>query len=65
MSDWIKCSDKMPLSREYVLIKECSFIEIGVWEEPLNKWYVISRLMGQHARCYPTHWMPLPEPPQE
>lgn len=60
MGEWIKCSERLPDSKERCLVFTKSH-DVG-----------ISRMMGRNLRgewtCCGyevTHWMPLPEPPKE
>ncbi len=69
MSEWIKCSDRLPDDDTEVLVcywfhmefpsacyDLCTFVETD------NKF--ISFRQGEHIECV-THWMPLPKPPED
>lgn len=63
MSEWVKCSDRMPECFTDVLVADGSYVEVmtllgdGTWLPLLGDW----------AACVSvdriTHWMPLPELP--
>jgi len=62
--EWIKCSDRMPLTGTKVLLQNpawdgCDEIEIGILGD--GKWWVgdCDSLRLESV----THWAPLPEPP--
>ncbi len=63
---WISCSEQMPSAGEQVLAYRPDAPESN---DPLIKMatYVGGSAHGHGFDCYckPTHWMPLPEPPQE
>lgn len=57
MSEWIKCSDRMPNRNERVLCYNGEVLFESVWDE-----------IWQDGQNYwelenVTHWMPLPQPP--
>jgi len=58
MSNWIRCSERMPELNLKVLVWD----DTGIYEANL-------RYHGGWASAYgplcPTHWQPLPEPPTE
>jgi len=69
MTEWIKCSEELPLNHECVLM---SYNELVMEGEFANgKFYHISSCahIKGYCRCDEqegiTHWMPLPEPPRE
>lgn len=56
MSEWIKCSDGIPLEHIPVLVADKSGnVFIGVWDD-YEGWDSISTI---------THWQSLPEPPKD
>lgn len=66
MSDWIKCSERMPAEGMQVLawFPKCRHIEDAVLFEE-NGALKYTLFDGECLMCeLPTHWMPLPEPPQ-
>ncbi len=62
MSEWIKCSDRMPEKDISVLTFDGIYIEVmEYWynEEERNVWFN----PPAPPKYYITHWMPLPNPP--
>ena len=67
---WISCSERMPNDKQYVWCwgksygwTECDTFE-GYYDWSRNKWWAITD-DGEKPASKVTHWMPLPEPPQE
>ncbi|EFH1639316.1 DUF551 domain-containing protein [Escherichia coli] len=67
---WISCSERMPNDKQYVWCwgksygwTECDTFE-GYYDWSRNKWWAITDNEEEQASKV-THWMPLPEPPQE
>ena len=56
MTEWIQVSDRVPAHSDNVLAFDPD--EGVVMASYLNTW------SGDLYRIQPTHWMPLPEPPQ-
>lgn len=68
--DWISCSERMPNDKQYVWCwgksygwTECDTFE-GYYDWSRNKWWAVTDDVEEPASKV-THWMPLPEPPQE
>ncbi|OBU13037.1 DUF551 domain-containing protein [Morganella psychrotolerans] len=65
--NWIKCSERMPKHGQRVIIASVSGVTYGYYDDgrhlkkQVGKWYSGNRLLGEEA----THWMPLPQPPEE
>jgi hypothetical protein len=59
MSEWISINDSIPKFDEPVLIFENGSMLIAELYESAEgtEWW------GREYRWYPSHWMPLPEPP--
>ncbi|EJA4780407.1 DUF551 domain-containing protein [Escherichia coli] len=67
---WISCSERMPDDKQYVWF----FGEArgfagrdtfeGYYDWSRNKWWAVTDI-GEEPASKVTHWMPLPEPPQE
>lgn len=55
---WIPVTERMPeKSGDYLVFDDCGNLYVNEWHFPLRMWqYDDSRI---------THWMPLPEPPEE
>ncbi|HEC3941978.1 TPA: DUF551 domain-containing protein [Escherichia coli] len=67
---WISCSERMPDDKQYVWCwgksygwTECDTFE-GYYDWSRNKWWAVTD-DGEEQASKVTHWMPLPEPPQE
>ena len=67
---WISCSERMPNDKQYVWCwgksygwTECNTFE-GYYDWSRNKWWAVTD-DGEDPASKVTHWMPLPEPPQE
>ena len=57
MAEWIPVTERLPDDRSYVLacfddIQAIAYYDDSMWREVIT-----------HAVFYPTHWMPLPDPP--
>lgn len=63
MSEWIKCSEQMPMACRDVIITDRDMVARVAWFNDRNDaWYVTG--VGWFPRYEVTHWMPLPEPPE-
>ena len=67
---WISCSERMPNDKQYVWCwgksygwTECDTFE-GYYDWSRNKWWAVTD-NGEEPASKVTHWMLLPEPPQE
>ena len=74
MTKWVKCSDRMPESKEIVLVFQTRYDEDYIYKSAfikndpnltedcfmgIDEWDTID-----YDQCFdPTHWMPLPQPP--
>lgn len=73
MSDWIKCSDKMPEEYEsaYSSIKRSDYVLVVEAHQNGERTVGIARTLDGtwdvmvYPPCTVTHWMPYPEPPKE
>lgn len=64
--EWIKCSEKMPEVGQKILTYTPSEGEymMGEYDEPESVYiYVGGGFVGGYSQF--THWMPLPQPPEE
>ncbi len=67
---WISIKDKLPELNQRIIIYEDGFIEICKYKfEPVwgnkKRASFIDEQDEQPSECFPTHWMPLPELPEE
>ena len=68
MSQWIKCNWRIPEEGEDVIVcdnlrqvHEGYYLQYG----DLVRWEIYSYKPSYYDEVTVTHWMPLPEPPQE
>jgi hypothetical protein len=70
--NWISVKDRLPEVGNFVLIYDSNFIQTGFLISSLDKKFVMHpfpRYKKQKIRnmnkflVFPSHWMPLPEPP--
>lgn len=69
MSEWIKCSERMPDKREPVVYMRPSDWQRGKIHVGIAYWTVSEKWNPECESTQApegfTHWIPLPEPPQE
>ncbi|WP_346015134.1 DUF551 domain-containing protein [Escherichia coli] len=61
---WISCSERMPKGYDDVLVTDGEHVEVKWWDES-GYWNSWTELNSDIFADEITHWMPLPEPPQE
>lgn len=62
--EWIKCSEGMPESQQWVLVyAKWANQQVLCWDNFGSKWTDFDE--QDYDRHMFTHWMPLPEPPSE
>ena len=59
--EWISVKDRLPPDQEEVLV--CTLAKNGV--RNIDKGYLAIDHFIHRGRSQVTHWMPLPEPPEE
>lgn len=65
MTEWIKCSERMPGHGLPVLVVGNDVVQKNIYEWDGSTW---QDWRGDYDECPEsafTHWMPLPEPPTE
>jgi hypothetical protein len=65
MSEWISVKDRLPeIEIPVLLMDKFKYMEVGWVNHPLQSdlWQVCGCEMNEN---FITHWMPLPDPPQE
>lgn len=62
MSEWIKCSERMPDDFEDVLVTDGDNVEV-MWRHRSGLWDYWAPRNPNISSNDVTHWMPLPEPP--
>lgn len=67
MSEWIKCSERMPPFGAPVLVVGIvgNTVQNNIYEWDGCTWCDYRDDYGEHDKDVFTHWMPLPEPPTE
>ena len=67
MSQWIKCSGRMPEEGKPVLVVSSigGAVQNNVYEWDGRTWCDFRADYNELSMDVFTHWMPLPEPPQE
>lgn len=58
MSEWIPVSERLPETPDIVLVYDGYIVSCGGCYKGAWSW------TDADDACEPTHWMPLPEPPQ-
>ena len=60
-NQWIPVTERLPEHNQLVLIWEGNGVHFGRWHKGINDWLFYSPTWPREI----THWMPLPEPPQQ
>ena len=63
MSEWIKCSERMPEKLDDVLVSDGDNVEV-MWRDCDGFWDCWAPRNSNIDIDDVTHWMPLPEPPE-
>ena len=62
--DW-QPIETAPKDGSDLLVNECGDVVIARWSQPFSVWAGPRDTYGEREVMYPTHWMPLPEPPSD
>lgn len=65
MSEW-KPIETAPKDESHILVSDGKYVEKAYFDNELEKW--IEAWDGDvdfHDLIHPTHWMPLPKPPEQ
>ena len=76
MSEWIKCSESLPIEREswditstinVLIYSDDGAIQTGFWSYEALCWfdYLGNQIEEDEFDRHVTHWMPLPAPPSK
>ena len=69
MSEWISVKDRLPEERGSYLVFEPEFIdsELASWSVLVARYYETDKTFNYNFQVLSnvTHWMPLPEPPED
>lgn len=63
VKEWIKCEDRLPKDYEYIIMTYNNLVLTGWFLE--NRFYYFDEFGNSEEQEGITHWMPLPNPPQE
>ena len=56
---WINVKDKIPSTTRNLIVYAHGRVEPGTFFPDDRRWYT-----DRNRRIHPTHWMPLPDPPE-
>jgi len=66
MSEWIKCSERLPGDKDYannlVLYENMLMCIVAYYDDNRDSWYSTETATNVENV---THWMPLPSPPED
>jgi hypothetical protein len=67
MTEWIPVTTALPENSELVNIghDKDKWVCSGHWYSDIKEWYNQFDKPCDDAPCYPTHWQPLPSPPEQ
>lgn len=62
---WIPVTERLPALGKTVLVFGGKSIYTAYYGERMASWFGWHKLNSKCHYCNPTHWMPLPEPPEQ
>lgn len=60
---WIKCSVRLPIRCNGVLVTDGLLVGFAMYNREICKWVRVEE-PWENFRCNVTHWMELPDPPE-
>jgi hypothetical protein len=65
MAEWIGVEDRLPDKDDCCLLYIDGKIKMGWYDHHIHNWRIYDRSPFNYILYNVTHWMPLPEPPEQ
>jgi len=65
MGEWISVEARIPMPGIWVILAEPNGVEQGYVDNEGHWWLTRTDSQDDRIEVWPTHWMPLPDPPQD